>query len=68
MKQELSGDDVRCDVCQSIFDCRNEAWALLPIPSQQWAGIPSKSPLWVCANCDSNHTEEELLATFEELT
>jgi hypothetical protein len=56
MKQELSGDDVRCDVCQSIFDCRNEAWA----------GIPSKSPLWVCANCDSNHTEEELLATFEE--
>ena len=55
MKQELSGDDVRCDKCQSIFDCRNE-------PSLCY-GNESR---WICGNCYTTYTEEELLTTFEE--
>ena len=53
--QELSGDNVKCDKCQSIFDCRNE-------PSLCY-GNESR---WICGNCYTTYTEEELLATFEE--
>jgi transposase-like protein len=53
--QELSGDDVKCDKCQSIFDCRNE-------PSLCY-GNESR---WICGNCSTTYTDEELMATFEE--
>jgi hypothetical protein len=57
--QELSGDDVKCDKCQSIFDCRNE-------PSLCWRNGGTAQPRWICGNCYTTYTDEELLATFEE--
>jgi hypothetical protein len=45
--QELSGDDVKCDKCQSIFDCRNE-------PSLCY-GNESR---WICGNCSTTYTDE----------
>jgi hypothetical protein len=58
-QQELSGDDVKCDKCQSIFDCRNE-----PFLQRKWISLPSI--YWLCSNCSTIYTDEELLATFEE--
>ena len=44
--QELSGDDVKCDKCQSIFDCPNE-------PSLCWRN--GKDSRWICGNCHAVH-------------